>query len=298
MKTIPHNKFIFLIPLLLFLLSFQQQNSKLNKDIDHSSITVISFNIRYNNPADGPNAWPNRKEKVAGLIKFHKVDLAGLQEVLIGQKNDLIHLLPDYGWIGVGRNDGKEKGEFVPIIYQKKRFELLEEGTIWLSETPQIPSKGWDAALNRIVSWGKFKDKYTAKAFYFFNTHFDHIGVTAREESARLLINEIHKIAGKIPVVLSGDFNFESSEIPYQILTNTANPSGIMDAQFITDQPHYGPVSTFGGGFDEACKTGKKIDYIFVKNDISVIRHGVITDSWAGICPSDHMPVLVEVSIQ
>ena len=115
--------------------------------------------------------------------------MAGLQEVLIGQKKDLMKLLPDFGWIGVGRTDGKEKGELAPIIYQKKRFELLEEGTIWLSETPQIPSKGWDAALNRIVTWGKFKDKYTTKVFYFFNTHFDHRGVTAREEGARFLIN-------------------------------------------------------------------------------------------------------------
>lgn len=287
----------FILPLALFFFSFQIENTPFDIGSENSSITAISFNIRYNNPADGANAWPNRKEKVAELIQFHKVEIGGLQEVLIEQKNDLKILLPGFEWIGVGRTDGKEDGEFAPIIYKKKRFEMLNNGTIWLSETPKIPSKGWDAALNRIITWGKFKDKKNGKVFFFFNTHFDHRGKVAREESARLLVNEIQKIAEKNAVVVTGDFNFESSEAPYNVLTESDGSLKLLDAQFISSHPHYGPVSTFGGGFDEACKPGKKIDYIFVKNAIHVIRHGVLTDSWAGICPSDHMPVLIEAII-
>ena len=295
-NSVYYKLLLFAIPILL--LSFQEGNSIRYTKSETSSITVLSFNIRYNNPEDGTNAWPHRKDKVAGLIRFHKVEIAGLQEVLLDQKNDLKSLLPEFDWLGVGRTDGKEKGEFAPIIYLKGRFTLLDDGTIWLSETPEIPSKGWDAALNRIVTWGKFRDNKTGGVFYFFNTHFDHRGKIAREESARLILNKIHTIAAHRPVVVTGDFNFEASDVPYKVLTESPDPTSLLDAQFISSQVHYGPVSTFGGGFDEACKTGKKIDYIFVKNQIHVKRHGVLTDSWAGICPSDHMPVYSEIYLE
>ena len=284
---------LFAIP--IFLLSFQEANLIVPTKSENSSIAVLSFNIRYNNPKDGTNAWPHRKDKVAGLIRFHKVEIVGLQEVLIDQRDELINLLPEFACLGVGRTDGKEEGEFAPIMYLKERFNLLDDGTIWLSETPSIPSKGWDAALNRIVTWGKFEDNKTGEIFFFFNTHFDHRGKTARKESARLLLNEIQNIALESPVVVTGDFNFESGDIPYEVLTETPGSTVLYDAQYLSEQAHYGPVSTYGGGFDEACKTGKKIDYIFTKNQVNVKRHGVLTDSWAGICPSDHMPVYGEI---
>ena len=262
------------------------------------SFTVLSFNIRYNNKGDGVNAWPNRKEKVAALIQFHDVELAGLQEVLIGQMEDMKSLLPGYGWYGVGRTDGKNKGEFSPVFYLKTRLHLMDSGTFWLSETPDKPSKGWDAALNRIVSWGKFRDKKTQNVFYLFNTHFDHKGKNARKQSAFLILQKVKEVAGDNPVILSGDFNVETNEPPYQVLTDRSNSLGLFDAKEITNMPFYGPNTTFGGGFDEACKPGKKIDYIFIKNKVEVLRHGVFTDSWEGVCPSDHMSVMAEIYLK
>ena len=262
------------------------------------SFTVLSFNIRYNNKGDGVNAWPNRKEKVAALIQFHDVELAGLQEVLIGQMEDMKNLLPGYGWYGVGRTDGKNKGEFSPVFYLKTRLHLMDSGTFWLSETPDKPSKGWDAALNRIVSWGKFRDKKTQNVFYFFNTHFDHKGKNARKQSAFLILQKVKEVVGNNPVILSGDFNAETNEPPYQVLTDRSSSLGLFDAKEITNMPFYGPNTTYGGGFDEACKPGKKIDYIFIKNNVEVLRHGVLTDSWEGICPSDHMPVMAEIYLK
>ncbi len=260
-------------------------------------IRMVSYNIRYNNPGDNENAWPFRKEKVAGLLAFHKVEIAGLQEVLKDQLDDLETLMPGFGWFGAGRTDGKTEGEFAPVFYLKSRFEILETGTFWLSETPGKPSKGWDAALNRIVTWGKLFDKSAMQSFYIFNTHFDHQGKEARAESARLLTRKIYEVAGPAPVVVTGDFNFTDEDEPYTILTGGNNPHRIEDALLKSQIPHYGPLSTFAGGFDEACKPGKKIDYIFIKNQVSVMHHGILTDSRAGICPSDHMPVLAEVII-
>jgi hypothetical protein len=144
-------------------------------------IRVMSFNIRLNTPADSANAWPHRKEMVASMMRFHRADLTGVQEALKDQMDDLTKLLPEFGWMGVGRDDGKEAGEYSAIFYLKDRFAVLEQNTFWLSESPEKPgSMGWDAACVRIVTWAKFKDKRMGKAFYHFNTHFDHIGEKAR----------------------------------------------------------------------------------------------------------------------
>ena len=262
------------------------------------SMTLISFNVRYNNPDDGENAWPYRKERVAALLQFHQADLAGLQEVLNDQLNDLTELMPGFGWFGVGRTDGQTQGEYAPIFYKRSRFSVQKSGTFWLSESSDVPSKGWDAALNRIVTWGALKDRLSDQLFYIFNTHFDHAGLVAREKSAALLLEKIEAIAGSDPVLITGDFNFISSEHPYQILTDTQDPLHVRDAFGVSKMPHYGPVSSYGGGFDEACKEGKKIDYIFVRNQVGVLRHAILSDSWAGICPSDHMPVFSEIILK
>ncbi len=293
------NKSTFiLLSIGIFITSFIIIPFQSKETANNLSFTTLSFNIRYNNKGDGVNAWPNRKEKVAALIQFHDVELAGLQEVLIDQMEDLKSLLPGYGWYGIGREDGKNKGEFSPIFYLKARFYLMDYGTFWLSKTPDKPSKGWDAALNRIVSWGKFRDKKTQNTFYFFNTHFDHKGRNARKQSALLILQKVEEIAGNNPVILTGDFNTVTTEPPYQALTDHSSPLRLFDAKEITHLPFYGPNSTFGGGFDEACKPGKKIDYIFIKNQVVVLKHGVLTDSWEGICPSDHMPVMAEIYLK
>ena len=261
-------------------------------------LRFMSFNIRYNNPGDGENAWPNRKDFAASMIRFHRADFAGLQEALKGQIDDLAERLPEYGWFGVGRDDGKEGGEFTPIFYRKDRFEFLEKSTFWLSEEPEVPgSRGWDTAITRIVTWGRFRDKTTGKVFFHFNTHFDHRGLQAREESARLLLIKIEKIAETAPIIVTGDFNCMESSIPYQILTKGDGSEALKDARYISVHGHHGPTGT-SSGFKVAGTPGRKIDYIFIKNGVQVLQHGVLSDTWDGRFPSDHLPVLAEVIIE
>lgn len=167
-------------------------------------LNIGSYNIRCNNPGDGENAWPNRKERVKALILFHEYDVVGVQEARPEQMEDL-QQMPGFASVGVGR-DGEAGGEFSAIFYRVDRIQVLDSGTFWLSETPEKVSKGWDAALNRICTWAKMKDRATRRVFYFFNTHFDHIGPVARHKSAELLVARIRETVGeKYPVFCSGD---------------------------------------------------------------------------------------------
>ena len=265
-------------------------------------IRMMTYNIRYNTPSDGVNAWPNRKDHVAEMIgERYKADLAGLQEALKGQIDDLTARLPEYEWFGVGRDDGKEEGEFCPIFYRKDRMELLDHGTFWLSQTPEIPgSRGWDAHCNRVVTWGKFKDRKTQQVFYHFNTHFDHAGKTARVESAKLLWKKVKQIAGEFPVVVTGDFNVYESSQPYALLTGKEKigdeRSDLKDARYISKLDHKGPTSTFSN-WKAVRAPETKIDYIFVRNRVEVLSHEVLNDRFDGYYPSDHLPVLAEISL-
>ena len=265
-------------------------------------LRVMTFNIRYDEPRDKENAWPNRKELVASMIRFHQADLVGLQEALKRQIDDLQRLLPEYAWVGVGRDDGKTGGEFSAIFYRKIRFINLATSTFWLSETPDVPSKGWDAAYPRIVTWMKLKDTTTGKTFFHFNTHFDHRGVRAREEGARLLLQRIDKIAGRLPVVVTGDFNFNEASEGYQILIGktaqreTAPNLELRDARYLSQGGHHGPTSTFNEF--KALVPEMKIDYVLVKGSVRVLQHGALSDTWNGRFPSDHLPVLAEIVIE
>ncbi|MGH7597555.1 MAG: endonuclease/exonuclease/phosphatase family protein [bacterium] len=274
-----------------------------NKDsAEKVPIRVMSFNIRLNTPADSANAWPHRKDMVASMMRFHRADLTGVQEALKDQMDDLANLLPEFGWMGVARDDGKEAGEYSAIFYLKERFAVLEQNTFWLSATPQTAgSMGWDAACVRIVTWAKFKDKKTGKAFYLFNTHFDHIGETARQESAKLLLQKIGELTKGEPVIVTGDFNATENSPVYEILTKTTsgdNPQSssrtMMDARHISTHAHHGPDWTFHG-FETAVER-PRIDYIFVSKNVQVERHGVLSDRWNGRYPSDHLPVLAELA--
>ena len=183
------------------------------------SFRIMTFNIRYNNPADGENAWSHRKGLVKSVIQFHQANIFGVQEALKEQMSDLENSLPEFSWFGVGRDDGKEAGEYSAIFYKKDRFDLLEHDTFWLSETPDIlGSMGWDAACVRIVTWGHFKDNISGKDFFHFNTHFDHRGEAARENSCELVVKKIKEIADETPAILTGDFNFPPSSPLYSIL--------------------------------------------------------------------------------
>ncbi len=266
------------------------------KDLDTKNINVMSLNIRFNNPGDGENAWPRRKEMVAETLRFHKVDIAGLQEALHDQVKALEALLPEYGWFGVGRDDGQTKGEYSPVLYRKDRFKVISQSTFWLSETPEKPGKiGWDAVCTRIVTWGKIEDKLTKTVFFAFNTHFDHVGQTARVKSAELLLKKIQELAENEPIILTGDFNCTEKNSPYKILTSGAGKlSGFDDTYFLSKSKHYGSTQTFNG-FQTEIKPSHRIDFIFVRNTGKVLRHGIIAERWDGRFVSDHNAVLSEI---
>src|SRR5688572_28713055 len=286
----------FLLIAVLFAVSFIATNAHAQSRRD-APVRVMSFNIRYDEPRDGVNAWTNRKAKVAGVIRFHKADLIGVQEALLSQLRDLEGLLPDIAWCGVGRGDGKEAGEYSAILYRKSRLQFLGSKTFWLSETPDKPgSKGWDAALPRIVTWARFKDRATGKTFFHFNTHFDHRGESARTESAVLILKKIEEVAGRSPFVLTGDLNVREDTQAYKTLASGSPKVRMSDARYASFNGHFGGDSTFSA-FKEL-QPGMKIDYVFVREGIRVVEHGVLSDQWNGLWASDHLPVLAEIILE
>ena len=256
------------------------------------TLRVMSYNIRYDNPGDGPNAWPHRKESVANLIQFYQPDLFGLQEVLHGQLVYLEETLKGYERIGVGRDDGKQAGEFSPILYSPEKLELLDSGTFWLSETPDRPSVGWDASLERIATWGQFRYRASGDTLFFYTTHFDHRGEQARQESARLLLQKTNEQAEGHPVIVTGDFNSNPRSVPYQLLTQG---EGLRDALEISELPSVGPHRSFSGFAVTDSLPGDRIDYIFVSPTWTVRRHAIIASFSEGRFPSDHLPVVADV---
>ena len=257
-----------------------------------TSMNVASYNLRYNTKNDGVNAWPNRKEMVKALIQFHEFDLFGTQEGLRGQLDDIAEL-PDYAFLGAGRDDGKTAGEHSAIFYRKTRFTVLDSGNFWLSETPDIPGKGWDATCcNRICSWAKFTDKTTRKSFFFFSVHFDHQGVVARQESGKLMVQKIKQIAGNTPVILTGDFN--STPDTEQI---NAIQTLLSDTYQATKTPPYGPVGTFNS-FKFDAPFNDRIDYVFVSKQFDVLKYGALTDANEQRYPSDHLPVVTRLMLK
>lgn len=254
-------------------------------------IRAMTFNIRLDIASDGANAWPNRKAMVAALIQHQAPDLLGMQEVLLGQKRDLEAALPGYGMVGVGRDDGEEAGEFSPLAFRRDRFELLESGTFWLSETPGRPGKGWDAAYPRIATWAILSDRRTGMRLRVLNTHFDHVGELARANSAAQIAQWVESGPGAgSPTVVMGDFNAMPDSEPYRRLANGA-ASGLVDTRGASRAPPYGPPGTFTG-FDITSNAAAPIDHIFVSSGFAVDSYAVITQHWGGRLPSDHYPVL------
>ncbi|MGN6435253.1 MAG: endonuclease/exonuclease/phosphatase family protein [Agriterribacter sp.] len=254
-------------------------------------LTIATYNIRYDNPGDSLNAWPHRKENVKALIRFYDFDIFGTQEGMIHQIKGLEEMT-EYGRIGAGRDDGKDAGEHSAIFYKKDRFQCLQSGNFWLSETPEKPGKGWDATCcNRICSWAKLKDNSTRKEFYFFCVHFDHQGVEARRESGKLMVKKIKEIAKNAPVVCVGDFNSTPETEQIKEMQTI-----LKDAHNVTQAPPYGPEGTFNAfKFDAPMK--HRIDYIFVSPNITVQKYGVLTDAKDQRYPSDHQPVMIKATI-
>jgi len=260
-------------------------------------LSIMSFNLRFDNPADGPNAWPQRRDRVAGAIRFHGAQVVGVQEALASMLNELDALLPTYRRVGVGRTDGVARGEFSAILYDTTRVAALESGTFWLSPTPDVVgSKGWDAALERIATWARLRDKQSGCTWLHVNTHFDHVGDSARVESARLIRRRLGALANGLPLTMTGDFNANPSHPAYITLTTSTLPDGsrpLRDALHVSDTPHYGPLSTWNA-FKEI-EADRRIDFVFVSDGVRVLRHGVLSDRWDGRFLSDHLPVLADV---
>jgi endonuclease/exonuclease/phosphatase family metal-dependent hydrolase len=238
---------------------------------------------------------------VASTIQFHNPDLIGLQEARKEQVEDLAARMTDYAWFGVGRDDGVEAGEFMAIFYRHDRFQVQEESTFWLSETPDQPGLGWDAAYIRVVTWGRLRDLATGRSFYFLNTHFDNRGETAREKSAHQILEFLNVLEPKLPVLLTGDFNATPDSETYRLLTGEDHMSGrkqLIDAKEISESPHHGPSGTFSGFDIKSLSTAlPRIDYIFVSRGTKVQRHATLSDSFDGMLPSDHLPIIVDFKL-
>lgn len=281
----------------LFVLLFLAASCGQGKQQASSStpVNVMSFNIRYDNPEDRLDNWMFRKDRVAGVIRFNNVDILGTQEVLHNQLEDLKKRLPEYDVIGVGREDGKEKGEYSALWYKKERFDLLDSGNFWLSETPEVAgSKGWDGACERIATWGKFKDKISGKEYFILNTHLDHVGVAARREGVNLILDRMQKLSGGWAVIVTGDFNSVPSSDVVKHITDPANPEHLTDSRSISPLV-YGPAWSFHDFGKIPYDQRPLIDYVFVRNGVKVLKYGILAETENEAFLSDHAPVLVTV---
>ena len=268
----------------------------LSCSLSAQQLYVGTYNIRYNNPNDEKegNAWAQRCPHLCDFINFEQPEIFGTQEVLVDQLHDLMKGLDGYGYIGVGRDDGKEKGEYAAIIYKKDQISLLDSGNFWLSPTPERASLGWDAACIRICTWGKFQDKISGKQFYFFNTHMDHVGTVARRESARLILKRINQLSKGLPTILTGDFNVDQTDEVYQIFSN----SGVLRDCYTNALQRMAPTGTWND-FMQDSRSKARIDHIFVSSDFKVPHYAIFTNSyWLGKSRrniSDHYPVMVKL---
>ena len=255
------------------------------------TIDVITYNIRYDNPNDKPNNWDNRKAFLISQLQFYAPDVFGTQEGLVHQLKDIDEGLEDYTYVGIGRDYGDDRGEFSALFYNTKKLKVLKQSTFWLSETPDVPSKGWDAALPRICTYGLFENKADGSKFMVFNTHFDHVGVTARAESSKLILKKMKELnPDGLPVILTGDFNLESDSSGVQVILGE-----MTDTHVAMGKNAFGPDGTFNG-FEFNKPVERRIDYIFVSpNNVEVLKSAILSDSKDCRYPSDHLPVFARL---
>lgn len=260
-------------------------------NINAQDVSVMTYNIKLDYPKEGENSWTNRKPFFINQLKFYTPDILGVQEVLPNQMKDMDSLLVDYNFVGVGRDDGKDKGEYSAIFYNKKMFKVLKSSTFWLSDTPENVSMGWDAVCNRVCTYALLKKKKTNKKLWVFNTHFDHVGAEARKNSAILIIKKIKEInTNNLPVVLMGDFNMEAAHESIQYVKTY-----LKDSQEIS-KIVFGPTGTYNGfNFNEPVT--RRIDFIFVSPRVNVNKYAVLSDSKDCKYPSDHLPVYVDIEL-
>ena len=256
-------------------------------------LKVMTYNIRLSLESDKENSWNNRKDDALALMSYYHPDYFGVQEAIPQQMIDIKTNLKDYDFVGVGRDNGKNQGEYSAIFYDKNKLEVTKSGTFWLSETPEKPSKGWDAAYNRVCTYAFFKIKKTGKQFLAMNLHFDHVGDVARVNSAKLILEKIKKLNPKnVPLTLTGDFNLTDDSEPIKIISKSLD-----NVFYHSKKTHYGPKGTFTG-FDINTIPQDRIDYIFVKG-FEVLSNRTINDRRENLLyPSDHFPILAEINFK
>ena len=289
--------------------------------VSAQDLVVGSYNIRNSNSGDtkNGNGWERRCPVICDQVEGVGFDVFGLQEVKHNQLEDMLNGLPDYDYEGVGRDDGKQAGEYSPILYKKERFKKLEGGTFWISETPEkVGVKGWDAALPRICSYVHLQDKVTKKRFWFFNLHMDHIGVEARREGAKLIAKKITEMCGKEPAFVTGDFNVDQHNEAYRTIIDT----GVLEDSYELAEKKFATTGTFNS-FDSNLFTESRIDHIFVTEHVTVNNYAVLTDGYwtpneksgksrkgeaapqeinfsehQHRCPSDHYPIAAKITFK
>lgn len=261
-------------------------------------LKVMTFNIRLDHDGDSLNNWKYRKDVAAQMIKNYDVDIVGTQEVLPNQMQDLRDRLPEYTALGVGREDGKNEGEFSALFYKKDKFKEIESGTFWLSETPEVAgSMGWDAACTRVATWAFLEDLATKKRIFAINTHLDHVGVTARINGVTLMLERAHEIAGDLPVVLTGDFNAEPTSDVIQHVISDKTPNNLVSTRDIavSKEDAIGTFHDFGR-IAEADRP--YIDYIFVSKGTEVPEYKVAETKMDSVFISDHNAVFAKILIK
>jgi endonuclease/exonuclease/phosphatase family metal-dependent hydrolase len=258
-----------------------------------STLKLMSYNVRCGlcEAKGTPQYWPERKFLLAHLIQTQQPDLIGLQEAELFQVQDLVAMLPQYQWFGQGRDDGKSKGESTAVLYHKDKLQLLSAKTLWLSETPEQVSKGWDAALNRTVTQAEFQDVQSGQSFHFFNTHFDHQGQQAQLRSALLLAAAVQQLPAQSKVLFTGDLNAEPGSAPYLALSKV-----LLDASVVAKDQPATALSTFNG-FGRSPGLNKTIDFIFVSSNLKVLAYQVDNRRYNGLYPSDHEALVAIVAL-
>lgn len=273
---------LFSVWMLLFVSnSFYGQNLK-----------IMTYNIRLDITSDGENAWPNRKYFFTSQIQFYSPDVFGVQEATPNQVVDIASALPEYNKFGKAR-EGEGKGEASTIYYKKSRFKVQQSNTFWLSETPSVVSKGWDAACNRVCTYGLFEDLKTKKIFWIFNTHLDHVGNEARVKGVQLILSKIKEVnPKKYPVIFMGDFNSEPDTPQITEIKKIMD-----DTKEVSKEKPFGPSGTFNN-FKHNQPVTLLLDYIFISknSDLKIQKHAVLSDSKDLKYPSDHLPVYIEIN--
>ena len=262
-----------------------------SKSVYSQNFSVMTYNIRYDNPDDEVNWWQFRKDDVKNLINFYDPGILGIQEGLQHQVNYLNDQLEDYDYVGVGRDDGKTRGEYSAIFFDSTEFQFVNTSTFWLSETPEVVSVGWDASMERICTYGQFIHKKSERIIHVFNAHFDHIGQESRLNAANLIIKKIFNLAnGKESIVVMGDFNCTPESKPLQMFKNQ-----LQDPDEIESVLRYGPLGTYNG-FQKEWDVSRRIDYVLYKN-LKLTRYQHIDDRRNNdLWVSDHLPVMATFS--